>query len=259
MKFNIVITCRDREEYLIKNLFYINIANHNEKHDIVIYTVTNTKWNPDGFKNIRIVPIQVNDDDKFFNKSRYINTAMKRMREEYDYFMQWDVDLVMNPELFDNIEKDSTEWIVLSGEKLTKESTELFFAKMLKYDNVKILGKDNMSIRDNKMNRYVGNIAVKKETLEKYMKIMGQDTLYNEGFESWGGEDSMLSITSTKMVAYKLLKKIYFYDSWNHLWHEREVDKPGFDRKQQRKNVELLNNQLIHNEKKIVRFENERK
>ncbi|KKK71142.1 hypothetical protein LCGC14_2916950, partial [marine sediment metagenome] len=24
MKFNIVITCRDREEYLIKNLFYIN-------------------------------------------------------------------------------------------------------------------------------------------------------------------------------------------------------------------------------------------
>ena len=254
MKFNIVITCRDREEYLIKNLFYINIANHNEKHDVVIYTVTNTKWNSNGFKNIRIVPIQVKDDDKFFNKSRYINIAMKRMREEYDYFMQWDVDLVMNPELFNNIEKDSTEWIVLSGEKLTKESTELFFAKMLKYDNVKILGKDNMSIRDNKMNRYVGNIAVKKQTLEKYMKIMGQDTLYNENFAGYGSEDSLLSITSTKMMNYKILKKIYFYNDFNHLYHIREQEKKDFDKKQYRKNVELLNNQVICNERLIVKY-----
>ena len=258
MKFNIVITCRDRYEYLIKNLYHINIANNNKNNDIVVFTVTNLEYNVDGFKNIRIVPIHIDDNDKLFNKSRYINIAIERMRKEYDYFIQWDVDLIMNPDLFDDIEKDGTEWIVLSGEKLTKESTEYLFARMLKYDNIKILGKDNISIRDNKMNRYVGNIAIRKMALEKYMQIMGQDKLYNEGFKSWGGEDSMLSITSTKMTAYKLLKKVYFYDSWNHLWHEREVDKPDFDRKQQRKNVELLNNQLICNERKIVRYKNKK-
>lgn len=256
MKFNIVITCRDREKYLIKNLFYINIANHNKNHNVTVYTVSNKPWNADGFKNIKVVHKQINDSDKFFNKSKYINLAIKKMRRDYDYFIQWDVDLIMNPNLFDDIEKSDIEWIVLSGEKLTKESTEYFFERMLKYDNIKILGKDNLSIRNNKSNRYVGNIAIKKDMLEMYMKILKQDTLYNERFAQHGGEDSLLSITSTKMVAYKLLKKIYFYDAWNHLWHEKETDKPDFDKRQYQKNVELLNNQLLYNERKIRDYKN---
>ena len=256
MKFNIVITCRDRYDYLIKNLFYINIANHNKTHDINVYTVTDKRYNADGFKNIHVVPVKTKDDGGAFNKSKYINKAVRVMRQTYDYFIQWDVDLIMNPELFDNIEKDGTEWIVLSGEKLTAESTELVFAKMLKWDNVQLLGKDNNSIRDNKMNRYVGNIAVKKETLDLYMKILKQDDLYNEDFVGWGGEDSLLSITSTKMMQYGVIKKIYFYDAWNHLHHTRDVDKPEFDRKQQQKNVELLNNRVIHNDTKIREHRN---
>lgn len=258
MKFNIIITCRDREKYLNKNLFYINLANSNKTHDIQVYIISNKIYFSSKFENIKIMHKRIKNNDKLFNKSKYINLGMKKMRQDYDYFIQWDVDLIINPELFNDIEKVNIDWIVLSGEKLTKESTEYFFKTLLKWDNIKILGKDNMSIQQNKMNRFVGNIAIKKETLQKYMEILKQETLYNENFTGWGGEDSLLSITSTKMVTYKIIKKVFIYNAWNHLWHEREPDKLTFDKKQQQKNVEFLNNQLIHNETKIRNFKTQK-
>lgn len=257
MKFNIVITCRDRKEYLKRCLFYINIANQAKKHDVTVYVVHNVLLGPTSLKNVKVVSMFVRDKEKFFNKSKYINRAIRKMRREYDYFLQWDVDLIMNPELFDDLEKNGADWTVLSGEKLTKESTEYLKARKLKYDNIRLLGKDNKSINENKMNRYVGNIAVRKETLELYMDILGLVDLYDERFAGWGGEDSMLSITSSKMQPYGLFKKIYFYDAWQHMHHVREMEKPDFDKRQQQKNLETLNNQMIRNENLIRKWVND--
>ena len=157
------------------------------------------------------------EDNGIFCKSKLINKAIKEMAQDYDYLIQLDSDMFINSKLFINIEKANFDWTVLSGEKLTKEATEEVFRYEMQYDNIKKdLQKQPGTERENKTNRYVGNIALKKACLEKYLKITQRETLYDDRFKGWGGEDSVLSMTSTAMAGAGLITKKYIYNAWYH-------------------------------------------
>lgn len=250
-KFNIIITNRDRDKYLKKCILYLDQANQLKKYDIEIYIIQN-KINICQAKNLKIKHIKIKDDQTDFNKSKYINAGYIKMRKNYDYFIQWDNDALAVPELFYLIETYGEDWTVLSGIKITESETERFF-KLKKNIDIKTLQVDPNSTIENKRNCYVGMIALKEKCLKKYLEIMKISLPYNENFGHLRGEDSQLSINSTRMdTMYKIITKTVFYDCWRHLYHNN-TGKP-FDMLNQQSAVIYLNDCLIADEKKIKNY-----
>jgi len=246
-KFNIIITNKNRDKYLDRCIAYLDHANE-IKFNVNVYIVQNKKHTCNA-KNIKISYITINDDGDTFNKSKYINAGFKRMRKKYDYFLQWDCDVLAVPELFYLIDKYGEDWNVLSGVKIGQSETENFF-KQENIIDIKTLQVDQGSVFENKNNRYVGLIALKRECLQKYMDIMQIDAPYNENFGNFRGEDSQLSINSTRLFTiYRLINKHIFYDCWRHLYHENTGK--ALNPLDQQSAIVYLNDCLIHDEKKI--------
>ena len=155
MKFNIVITCKGRKEHLNKCIEYLNYANINHQHDICVYIVYSDVNRIKKADNINIKTFKLKDEDKHFNKSRYINYGMSKMRDDYDYFMQWDCDLICSYNLFSLICITDKDWIVLSGFKLTEEATKkvLNSKEELELDSLGVIAGSKF---ENQANRYVG-------------------------------------------------------------------------------------------------------
>jgi len=86
--------------------------------------------------------------------------------------------------------------------------------------------------------------------MKKYLEIIGVPVPYNEGFGKVRGEDSQLSINTTRMATmYKVITKTVFYDCWRHLYHNESGQ--GLTPLDQMSANIYLNDCLIADEKKI--------
>lgn len=252
MKINILITCYNRPKYLKECLRHIGIANRDGNHDIKVYVVSN-KIRLDFEPRISIKNIK-GPNQNIFCKSEYLNIAISEMRDDFEYLFQIDCDLIIKPSLFDDVIFHGNDWNVLGGEKLTPESTEKIFDQESNYITINMLPVEIQTTFYNKQRAYVGNIALTKQCYLFYLRLLGIPTLYDETFKGWGSEDSLLSITSTRMTISGLIEKDYHFDCWKHLFHEREPEKPDFDKVQYQKNTEYLNNKLIEYAKTITDY-----
>jgi hypothetical protein len=245
MKFNVIVTCKNRKQHLMKCLEYLAYANRNKQQDVNVYVAYS------GFRilntpnTIKVIKINIKDKEEHFCKSRYINEAMKKMRKDYHWFVQWDCDLIASPFLFSLINIEGKDWTVLSGFKLTKEASQKALKSKEELD-LDSLGLEDGTKFENSSNRYVGMVAIRKNTLERYMAIMDKEKLFDERFVGHGGEDSELSITSTKLASQNYFTKNTLYRTWRHLYHESM-----YNRQLHTKNVELLNNLLIRFDRRM--------
>ena len=249
-KFNILITNYNRNthfkiclNYLFKNLG-IKTVGDKIKHDV----------------SLSFLPF----NDKFgiidgkFCKSIVLNKLIEKLSDDFDYLIQLDCDLIVRPDLLDIIINEDKDWLVLGGLKLSEKSTRAIFDDEIPYEYIEKMEVENSSREINSRKGFVGNIAVRKECYLKYLEITKQKELYDPRFIGWGGEDSVLSMTSTHMANNNLITKKYLPDAWRHMWHEKETEKPGFDNKQFDKNCDLMSRLVGENVKKMQEYINGR-
>ena len=101
---------------------------------------------------------------------------------------------------------------------------------------------------------YPSQITLSKTLYHKILSILERETLYDNRFKQWGGEDSELSFFSRVCGQHNIFKKKYHFDMWHHLYHKRAWEDGTFDQKQYDKNVILLNDLHKVNVTKIQNY-----
>lgn len=254
MKFNIIIANRDRDHQLRYCLRYLNRANEDRKHDICVYVTSEEPGlkgkSVDCFDGISVCHVTVSRDPSF-RKGRVLNHSLSRMRPDFDYVMQFDSDLIANCKLFDMIGEEKADWHVLGGLKLTHDATSEMLALPYPNDRIWRLQVMPQSVWENNRQAYVGNICLTRECYRLYLRTFDQANLYNAFYVGWGGEDSELSITSTRMAQRGMITKYYHLDAWRHMWHDKYDERGDWDKAQYERNVKLLNNTILRNCEKI--------
>jgi hypothetical protein len=258
--FNICITKRKREPQFYTCLNYLNQANTLKDYILNVFIVGDCFYiNKELYPNLSVSVIHIDTEEKgMFLKNKLINMVLEIMPSDFNYFIQMDNDLIINPELFKQLDtkEQLNSFYVLGGVKLTENSSRIIYAELPTYTMIQNMEIDQQSKSENDRQCYVGNIAATKYFMERYKEVIGNVFRYDEGFKSWGGDDSVLSISTTHMKHKGLINKEYLKDSWFHLHHNRFSSEDGFSQEQYNKNVELMNTLVAYNKKKIDSFIN---
>jgi len=248
MKINILITCHQRENYLGHALRSIHRSPVFHKHEFKIIVIAERTGGflPE-YSYIEMVKPPI-----YWNKSEWLNKGFKMVDRDADWIIQWDCDLIMNPETLPFILNSANDWIVLGGMKLSEDFTLEIIDQPVTFNDLKNghIEKDTIEINNRK--GYVGNIAMNQKTYRFYRAITESDDLYYPGYDTWGCEDSELSITSSFMAQKGLIKKYYFSNAWRHLWHPpTEKDEQKYNR-----NLKTMWSRIEKNKKKILDYMN---
>jgi hypothetical protein len=232
-KFNVIIPERNRTKYLTLCLSSLFIAAMD--------------------KDVKIHIAQEEEITGLFNKSKLINGKLKEIENEIEegYISIVDVDMIYTPDFFDIIENevDDKTYLISNGFKLTQMATEEIFSATdtIGYLNINEADLDQRLAKESEVFAYPSQITFSLKLYHKMLDILGTDTLYHEGFEGWGGEDSYLSFFSRYCENAGLLKKRTVNDMWYHLWH------PSQNEASQR-NLQLFKKLNTENQKKVIEY-----
>lgn len=245
-KFNIIIPSRNRPEYLSYCLSNLDKMVNPIDLNVLVYIVQDcsTRHNLDKIRNINVSVVQFPQKPELFCRAKLLNYGQLAMRKEFDYISIIDNDMIYNPNFFNKIIETVQDnvYFISSGFKLKENITKELLSKKvsLRYAQINDNQIDPDSKRANQRGLYPSQITLNKKTYLKILKILNQKTLYDNGFEGWGGEDSVLSFFSNECLRYELLKKITDRNMWFHLHHPRPWDDGTFNEAQYAKNQRLL-------------------
>lgn len=201
--------------------------------------------------NIKIIHTSIKCNVKNFPKARLLNFGISQAEAQYfDRLVMLDVDLLLRDgfiSLLENMKKKDV--LFLGGEKLKKEFTEKYFLKEKSFYDIDEDSRDALSVGENLIKRYIGNIALTNESYKILKNYV--NPLYNPRFIGFGGEDNVLSFLVRDLTKKNILSSRYVYSAWYHLWHERAIEKDDFDKKQYEKNFFLFKKIVEENRKKI--------
>lgn len=221
-KINIIIAKRGRNKHYTTCLHYLNLANQNKIHDVVVYTAD------DGVDKLTEIPKLDNVSLEYiiipyngpFCKTILLNNIINNMRQS-DWMSIVDADMIYINDFYETICRtiNNKTYIVSHGYKLNEPSTSTILASKTLPDIHYITGLQKSEF-------VVGpsQISLSYNLLQKFKNIFGNN-LYDERFIGWGGEDSQLSFKSSEMVKHKLINKVALRGMWYHLHHENAIDK----------------------------------
>jgi tetratricopeptide (TPR) repeat protein len=237
MKFNIIIPKRNRKEYLLNCLHYLNLANENRQDDIEVYISHDDREVLDfsSFENLGIYYFYIQKEGHF-NKSLLLNYAIKHARKDFDILTIMDLDIVYDNKFFEIIKYlvDSFDYIVTTGYRLSKEESKSIRKSRSSIDVLR---------KAKEYDNYAGlsQISMNRKAYFEILKASGREVLFNEYYEGWGCEDSELSAISTFLSQKGSIQKTMIHGMWYHVWHEIEKEKIDFDKELYERNVQYLN------------------
>jgi len=186
-----------------------------------------------------------------FPKASLLNFGIEEAKkQDFDRLVMLDVDLLPSDNFLKIIEGAEEKSITfLGGYKLQKDFSDSYLKGSHTYQDIGEDAIDQKSIGENYMERYIGNICLTRYSFGVASKYM--NPLYDPRFVGFGGEDNVISFLSRDLSRKGILARDYKYDAWYHLWHERHIDSPSFDKKQYDKNIALFKEIVEENRKKI--------
>jgi len=244
MNVNILIAKRGRNDSYLTCLHYLNNIKDIDKYDIVIYTYEDTDENIDlilaevsKFKNFKVeykVPY-INAEINKFNKAKLLDMALREMRDDYDWWSLFDLDMIYMPDWLNSVAKSIKKNIpVISlGNYLPKDMQEI-----VSDYKTGVVREYNKLPTCMKSNGYSQKSIPKKFYLDllKKLKIKSlYDTLDKE-FLGYGGEDVYALNVLSAYVRYIGISFVKLPGAWKHIWHNRAT----IDQEQWIKNKKIL-------------------
>lgn len=211
MKINIIVAKSGREKQFPVFLRYLNTIS--KEHDVKVYISYCDSYpiHSRAYQNIEIVCDHI--DLEVFNKSKLLNNSLNIMRKDYDYVCVFDIDMIYNKEFFNNLGScfdAEIDYVVSYGKKLCKMKSDSVYSSFFTIDEISNLQGDEF--------KGCSQISINKKVIDIFTELFGK--VFNESYESWGGEDSDLSFKSRVLDKMGIIKKRVLYNCWTHLWHQ---------------------------------------
>ncbi len=239
---NIIIPKRGRDDHFETCMIYLNKAAAYIDTPVKVYVVsekpcTLKNWTP----NLTVVAVPV-EHDPIFCRAKFLNAGLAAMGKDFNYVSIIDGDMIYRKDFFRIVQGiDEDTYFVSGGLKLEEEFTRQCLVNSTDFYGVSIDHIIEESRKENRRMLYPSQITLSKTLYYKILSILERETLYDNRFRGWGGEDSELSFFSRACHQAGVFKKEYHPSIWHHLFHLRPWDDGSFDKKQHDKNVLLLN------------------
>lgn len=260
MKFQIIMTYKNRKRHLETCLHYLNLASGKHDVDVILCCAEDVDIDFAEYENIQVEKLLI-PQEGLFNKAILLNKGIERGNIlDFQYRIFLDCDLIVKSVFFSEVIMLAKKGVVfLGGMKLTPVATNKIFINASYPSDEQIFTKGeygeytDQSFRENKKWAYIGNYCISKAMILLWEEIIGQYK-YNESFLGFGGEDSVFSMFASDLQSVGLGVKMYHPDAWRHLDHKRACEQPDFDKAQYEKNVALMYHCIQENRGNIQEF-----
>lgn len=208
MKFNVILPCYKRQEYLNTCLFYLLEAVKVYEGTVDIFVATE---NLDEIKFKDRSCIHFYECPFEYSKSSYNNYLLSYIKDGNIVFM--DCDMIYPSLLFDLLETNlkNYNYITMQGRKLSEESTKLIGCNLLGIEELKKLKSEVFNVSPSQL-------CITKEVYDIFLNFF-KETFFNEFYKGWGCEDSEISFKGKFLFKKGIIKKGNILDMWFHLYH----------------------------------------
>ena len=239
---NVIIPKRGRDDHFEVCMVYLNKAAAYIDTPVNVYVVTETDFKIKAMMlNLNIVTVPI-DYDPVFCRAKFLNVGLAAMSKDFNYVSIIDGDMIYRKDFFRLVQEiDTDTYFISGGVKLEEEFTRRCLINSTDFYRLSTNDIDEKSITENKRMLYPSQITLSKTLYHKILSILDRETLYDNRFIGWGGEDSEISFFSRVCHTEGVFYKRYSHNIWHHLFHLRPWDDGTFDKKQHDKNVILLN------------------
>jgi hypothetical protein len=164
MKFQIIMTYKNRKRHLETCLHYLNLASVKHEVQLILCCAKDVDIPFEQFENITIEKLLL-PQDGLFNKAKLLNKSMEHgNNHDFNYRIFLDCDLVVKSVFFSEVSSLSKKGVVfLGGMKLTEAATNKIFINASYPTDEQIFTKTGYgeytdeSFRENKKWAYIGN------------------------------------------------------------------------------------------------------
>lgn len=182
----------------------------------------------------------------YYNKSKAINNAVKYLKDNVEYLMICDTDIIIERDsIIESLHLLKRYGLILPYNKVSKLDKSSSH-QILKYDNFNNLNFEIEWAYNNKPN-YLGGGGIQILKRETFEEIGG----YNELFKGWGDEDICFCIHLSLFHEIRKLDNVVY-----HLWHPTQESKKTGERKLN-KRLRQIYTKIYNNEKYAQRVKND--